>query len=136
MSYNPIKIDPLDLQPRKAIGVSFPFNGNAVFNSTYYSKDALKANIINYLLTGKGERFLNPNFGTGLRNLLFEQIVDKDVKELQYIIRQDLQTNFPTAIISTLEIQSNPDEHSIELFIGYFIENTNISDELYISFAQ
>jgi len=47
MGYDVKRIDPLDLQPRKAIGVSLPFSGKAVFNSTYQSKDAIKANLIN-----------------------------------------------------------------------------------------
>ena len=45
------KINPLDRQPRKAIGVDLPFSGDGVFNSTYQSKDALKVNLINFLLT-------------------------------------------------------------------------------------
>ena len=66
MAYKVEKIDPLDLQPRKAIGVSLPFSARGVFNSTYQSKDAIKSNLINFLLTGNQERFLNPNFGAGL----------------------------------------------------------------------
>ena len=68
------KINPLDRQPRKAIGVDLPFSGQAVFNSTFQSKDALKVNLINFLLTNKGERPLNPTFGGGIRGLLFENI--------------------------------------------------------------
>ena len=47
------KIDPLDFQPRKEVGVSLPFSGKAVFNSTYHSKDAIKTNLINYFLTAR-----------------------------------------------------------------------------------
>ena len=75
MAFEAKKINPLDRQPRKAIGVSLPFTGLGVFNSTFTTRDAVKNNLINFFLTGKGERFLNPTFGTGLRNLLFENIV-------------------------------------------------------------
>ena len=47
MAFNVKRIDPLDLQPRKAIGVSLPFSAPAVFKSTYQSKDAIKTNLIN-----------------------------------------------------------------------------------------
>ena len=32
MAFNRRKINPLDLQPRKAIGVSLPLSGKSVFN--------------------------------------------------------------------------------------------------------
>ena len=57
MAFEVKKINPLDRQPRKAVGISLPFSGQAVFNSTYTTKDAIKNNIINFFLTGKGERF-------------------------------------------------------------------------------
>ena len=44
------KIMPIDLEPRKAVGLDLPFSGNAVFNSTFQTKDAIKANLINYFL--------------------------------------------------------------------------------------
>ena len=62
MAYKVQRISPLDLQPRKAVGVALPFSGKAVFNSTYTTKDAVRNNIINYFLTGKNERVLNLNF--------------------------------------------------------------------------
>jgi hypothetical protein len=68
MAINSRRINPLDLQPRKAIGVSLPLSAAAVFNSTYMTKDAIRTNIINYFLTGQGERYMNPSFGTIIRN--------------------------------------------------------------------
>ena len=67
---------PIDSEARKAIGFSLPINGNAVFNPTYQTKDQIKANLINYLLTNRGERVFNPNFGADLRSLLFNNIVN------------------------------------------------------------
>ena len=78
------KINPLDRQPRKAVGLDIPFAAPAVFNSTFQTKDALKVNLINFLLTNRGERPLNPNFGGGIREMLFENINQErldDIKE-------------------------------------------------------
>ena len=63
MAFEVKKIDPLDLQPRKAVGVQLPFSGKSVFNVNYTTEAAIKTNLINYFLTGRGERFLNVNFG-------------------------------------------------------------------------
>ena len=67
MAYRINKINPLDLQARKAIGVDIPFSSDQVFEQNYQTKDAIKNNIINFLLTGKDERFMNPNFGSNIR---------------------------------------------------------------------
>ena len=51
MAFEVKRINPLDRQPRKAVGISLPFSGQAVFNSTYTTKDAIKNNIINFFIT-------------------------------------------------------------------------------------
>ena len=40
-----IRVNPLDLQKNIAIGVSLPFNGPGVFNSTFTTKDQIKSNL-------------------------------------------------------------------------------------------
>ena len=51
MAYNVEQIEPIDFLPDVAVGINLPFTGNAVFNSTFLTKDAIKANLINYFLT-------------------------------------------------------------------------------------
>jgi hypothetical protein len=67
-----VRIDPRDLDKNKAIGISIPFNAGGVFNQTFSTKDQVRSNLINFLLTYKGERILNPEFGADLPKLLFE----------------------------------------------------------------
>jgi hypothetical protein len=38
-------------------------------NTTYTTQDAIKSNLINFILTGKRERIMNPGFGAGLLGL-------------------------------------------------------------------
>ena len=74
---------PIDTEARKAVGFGFPLNGNAVFVPTYQTRDQIKANLVNYLLTNRGERVFNPNFGADLRNLLFEiKLMQADIRNL------------------------------------------------------
>ena len=57
-----------------AIGLSLPLQMTTnTFNQTYDNLVQLKSNVRNLLLTRKGERLLQPNFGSNLHNLLFEQ---------------------------------------------------------------
>ena len=61
MAFNVQQINPLDLQPSVGIGVGLPFTSGEVFSTTYTTQDAIKSNLINYFLTGKSERFFNPD---------------------------------------------------------------------------
>ena len=134
MAFQVRKIDPLDLQPRKAIGVSLPFSGRAVFTSTYQSKDATKINLINYFLTAKGERYLNPYFGNGLQTMLFEQLTETVIRQLESQIRNDIGIFFPTVVVGELIVEGIPDSNTVQLFMKYQIRSTGISDEVTINF--
>ena len=136
MAFNVKRIDPLDLQPRKAIGVSLPFSGKAVFNSTYQSKDAIKANLLNLLLTGTGERFLNPFLGTGLRSYLFENITEGLLRTAKADITNTINVYFPRIVILGLDIVSEPDTNSIEFYLKYRVAETDIADEILINIEQ
>jgi len=136
MAFQVKKIYPLDLKPSTAIGVDLPFSGKAVFNSTYLTKDAIKANLINYFLTNKGERYLNPSFGSDIRKMLFENINQDSLEEVEEIIANDISTFFPRVIPTKLEVTSNPDENSIRFYMSYQISETNIEDQLLINIEQ
>ena len=133
MAFNVKRINPLDLQPRKAIGVSLPFSGPAVFSSTFLSKDAIKTNLINLLLTGTGERYFNPSLGSGLRSFIFENINEASLLRIKSEVRQSIEIYFPTVSIQALELTSQPDTNSVVFFIRYMIVDTDIEDEITIN---
>ena len=134
MAYRINKIDPIDLQARKAVGINIPFSVDGVFSSNYQTKDAIKNNLINYMLTGRGERFMNPTFGSGLRNFLFEQIDNQKLDTLSDTIAQEVSMMFPKVVVSYLNINPDADRNTIELVISYQIKYTNIADTVSINF--
>ena len=136
MAFNVRRINPLDLQPRKAVGVALPFQGRAVFNSTFTTKDATKSNLINFFLTGKNERVFNVDFGAGLRNFLFEAITEDKIEEVTEHTKNALRLYFPQVQVNSLEIQAEPDQNSISFELKYSIKETNITDEITINFEQ
>jgi len=136
MAFEVQRINPLDLQPRKAVGISLPFSAKAVFNSTYTTKDALKANIVNYFLTEKGERFLNPNLGAGLRALIFDQMTEDKIEEIKYVVSQGIADWFPNVVVNDIQVGSNPDTNTTTIYLSYSVAQTNIQDELVINFEQ
>ena len=129
-----VRIDPRDLDQNRAIGVSIPFNGDAVFNSTYTTKDAIRNNLINFFLTNPGERYLNVLFGGGLRAFIFEQITAGNLDFLKEDIQSKLTLYFPSVVVSSLEVTSAQDQNQVFVSLYYSIKDTGITDQIEIAF--
>ena len=134
MAFNPQQINPLDLNPNKGIGVNIPFNSPGVFKLNYLTKDAIKNNLINFFLTNPGERYMNPDFGGGLRNFIFEQLTENNLESLEKNLESLIETYFPAIIVQSIDIAKNEDVNNIVIEIKYSIANTNISDNIIIQF--
>jgi len=123
---------PIDLNARKAVGFGFPLDGDAVFIPTYQTRDQIKANLVNYILTNRGERVFNPNFGANLRALLFEGIDDSTLDEIQNRIQNSISTYFPQIIINQIKFNTQPDQNTINFTLTYQIINFGITDSVNI----
>jgi len=119
---------PIDLTPSIAVGFGFPLNGPAVFIPTFTTREQTKANLINYLLTNKGERVFKPNFGGDLRNLLFENILESTQNDLTVRIQNDITRFFPNIVVKQLEFNNQEDRNTINFILTYQIENFGTED--------
>ena len=134
MAFGAKKIFPIDTKPSVAVGVSIPFNGDTVFNSTYTTKDAIRNNLINFFLTNPGERYLNVLFGGGLRAFIFEQITAGNLDFLKEDIQSKLTLYFPSVVVSSLEVTSAQDQNQVFVSLYYSIKDTGITDQIEIAF--
>ena len=123
---------PIDSNDRKAVGFGVALNGPAVFVPTFTTRDQTKANLINYLLTNKGERVFNPNFGADLRNLLFENIVEQTTEDLSSAIQTDINNFFPQVEVKEIKFNNQPDDNTINFTLVYTIRNFGITDDITI----
>ena len=112
---------PIDTEARRAVGFGFPLNGDAVFVPTYQTRDQIKANLVNYLLTNRGERVFNPNFGADLRNLLFEDVSGTTTEELRGRIQNDINSFFPEVQVKQVIFNNIPDSNTINFTLIYQI---------------
>ena len=117
MAYIFKNIDVLDLNPSTGVGISVPFNGPTGVNTTYTTQDAIKSNLLNFILTGKRERVMNPGFGAGLLGLapsledpigdsgvLFNQITEERIDQIENLIYGGVDLYFPTVKIEDLSV--------------------------------
>lgn len=133
MAYGLKQISPLDLKPSTGIGVSLPFDAENVFQSVYTTKDQIKYNIINYLLTDPRERVFNPTFGAGLRARLFEQIDTQTFDDIKQSIKTQMENQFPQVEVTTLDIIPSPDYNSISIKFSYRLLRSNENDSVILT---
>ncbi len=130
---NPILINPIDLQPDVALGVSLPMDNSngAGLSSTYYTKDQIRSNILSLFSTMIGERVMQPTFGTYLYNLLFEQnnreLKDKRIKDE---VDRALAIWIPQVQVMEVSFPQVTDEKTVRVKVSYRIPNYDIEDEV------
>ena len=126
------KISPLDINKNVTIGVAFPLDEVNMFKGTTTVKEQVKSNLINLLLTEQGERVNEPNFGVGLKKLLFEQNINKENLEEKI----NFQVNFyiPEITLISVSVGSIDDENKVYLTISYRFNLDGTTDALTTTF--
>jgi phage baseplate assembly protein W len=117
-------INPVDVGQKRGIGISVVFNNEtSVFNTTTTTKEQVKSNLINYILTDKGERLFNPTFGGNLRASLFEP--DTSFDNVAARLENEIYAYVPNIIIRDISIKRVSDENYINIILDYSINNQN-----------
>ncbi len=115
------KKNTLDLSEndRVAIGITLPLQkgSNGYFAQSFQTKDQVKANIKNLILTNKGERLMQPDFGTDLYDVLFNPSTDE--------LEQRIQDSIEDAIAQWM-----PYINIVEIFVDQ--NNTNIDSNIFV----
>ena len=115
------------------IGVKLPFNsdgagkqynanyasgsagGGGVFVSSFSTREQAISNLINLILTEKGERYLQPNFGTNIRTVLFDNNTTQIRKKLKDSLAQDITYWLPYIKLRGISVTSSEDMHSLNI---------------------
>ena len=129
-----IRRSPLDLNKNVKIGVAFPLDENNIFDSTETLIDQAKSNLINLLLTSPGERINLPDFGVGLKQLLFEQNIDL-ITLRETIIKQSA---FYVPNINVVDVSTSlsPSKHILFVSITYRSLLDGQIDSVQLNFNQ
>lgn len=112
-----------------ALGLSLPItNSNGgYFSQNFTTVEQAKSNIKNLLMTRKGERVMHPNFGSGLHEVLFEQLDDIEFEErILTEIESAIQTWIPYVTLGEVEVDmsnSNRDRNIVTVTISFTVGN-------------
>jgi len=119
------KIDSNIRTPNRGLGISLPFNTQNVFTINYTTKAQTKSNLTNYMLTNKGERVFNPEFGADLRRLLFDQ--NSDFTSARDLLAEQLGIYFPNITVNNLQFSADTQRNLLNIKLDYSINNTEDS---------
>ena len=96
-------------------------------------KDIAKRDLMNHFYTRKGERVVNPEFGSIIWDMLFEpmdlyteNLIQEDVER---IINSDPRWNLINSVVQ------KPDDHSITVHTNVEYVDTGTAEELFLNFV-
>jgi phage baseplate assembly protein W len=123
------------------IGVKVPIRmgKTGFFDQTFSSIEEAKSNMINLLLTRKGERPMQPDFGTNIYNHLFSQMTGDLSNKIQQEITSAVNTWLPYIELLTVKVDTSPtnmDQNKIDIRVDFGLKrNIKEHDEIIITFV-
>jgi len=131
---------PINDTPDIAVGITLPFNsdgytrplaqnyssgssgGGSLFNLSYTTEEQALSNLKNLLLTSKGERVMQPNFGTRIYRSVFEQNTAELSEILSNTLRDDIEYWLPYIVINDITVSQY--EHAVNIALHFKVTNT------------
>jgi phage baseplate assembly protein W len=115
-----------------AIGITLPIQiGNTAFNQSFITADQVKSNIKNLLLTKRFERLMQPEFGSGIQELLFNMNDEMFADNLENTIVDTLSKWLPYVNVETINIQQPnefKDNNKVEVSVSFRVSDTQVLD--------
>ena len=111
----------------KSVGVTLPLRkgNNGYFEVSYTTKEQIKSNIKALLLTEKGERLMQPTFGSDLRKCLFEPMTSNLDSIIEDSITEAINTWMPYVTIESIVYDTDntlKDRNRIDLELKYSLK--------------
>ena len=107
--------------------LNITFKKHPVTNDVVVSKDAsaIKQAIVSLLLTNKGERLMNPKYGSDIRNYLFEPLDYGTAAQIKGNIQSTIDRFEPRISISDLKCLPNFNDNGFDVEMTYIIRGSD-----------
>ena len=135
-----------DNDTKVKVGIDLPIrrgdDKDGFFATTSTTIEAVKNNIRNLLQTEEGERFFQPNLGIGLRKLLFENITQENLFDVQDAILDKFEFWLPFVEVRDIEVFSRDNTtdvgtNEIRVKIDFNIkQDPNTLDSITLDFSS
>lgn len=101
------------------------------FNQSFSAGEQVKSNLNLLLRTKKGERRMNPDFGSGLWSVLFENNVENISQVIESTIRKDITRWMSYVNVKSVDVDRTSDssQHRINVSVVYTVPAIGITNE-------
>ena len=108
--------------------INITFKKHPVTNDLVVSKDAsaIKQAIVNLLLTNKGEKLFNPEYGSDIRSYLFEPLDYATASQVSSNIRYTIGEWEPRIGVKSIEAIPNYDDNGFDIHLEYEIRGSSV----------
>ena len=129
----------LDLDPDVTIGLGLPMKHDDVkgfFPGTLTTLSQTGSNIRNLLLTNKGERVGQPEFGCGLLKVLFEPLSNDLISDVETNIAESMAEWLPHVLVNKLNVEQDKVEiNQLNIDLEFSLNiNPEVHDTITFSF--
>lgn len=113
------------VQEKAYTDVDFRLRANPITGDVSLKRDdqAVKQSVLNILLTGKGEKPFEPNFGSNIRSLLFENFDPIVGALMDEEIRRVLRNYEPRIIVEDIDVSAAPDRNALDVSLTVEIKS-------------
>jgi phage baseplate assembly protein W len=120
------------------LGINTSSNSNGIFSVNYTTLSQAKNNLINLILTKKGERVAQPEFGCDIWKVIFEPIIDDEISSfLENYINEAVSYWLPYIQIDDIFVETNDelkDLNTIRIEINFSLKsNPNLRESVKIT---
>jgi uncharacterized protein len=122
------------------IGITLPLQlgSTGYFEQSFDVLSQIKSNFINLVLTRKGERVHQPEFGCCIHDYLFEQLTSDTIEGARLCVESAINRWMPFLELLRFEINATVtdiDSNKLRLYVGYRLTNApNIQDQIVLEF--
>lgn len=121
---------------KRYINIKFPFQDspNGFFlHLTSVDADAIKSDLMHLLLTKKGQRLYNPDFGTNLIQYIFEPNDSASFQQIKDEITASVKRYLPKLQINNINVnESDESEYAAEVRIDYTVTDGVYTEEDFV----
>ena len=111
----------------KDLSMSFKFNPLSGDLIALKNENAIARAVRNIVLTSPGEKFFDPDFGSSVSEILFENVDDITAVSIEDEIKSCLSNYEPRVEIINVNVDPNFDENQFDVVISYRIVGVDIS---------
>lgn len=124
------------MNKRPGLGLLLPINRGATgyFNTGFDALTQVKSNLINLVLTKKGERVMQPSFGCNIHNLLFEAATPETLAQFRGTIEEAAQIWIPVVSIENVSAERDEDTNQLLIEITFSLKtNLQVTDTIIVA---